>query len=358
MNKKNWFFGGFLLLVVFSIRLFSAYPILIEQYYSTGIYPYISLFFRSLTGWTFISMGDIVYGLTGAWLIWKGIRAIKAIHATRFTRPYVAKKTLITLQRMLLIYIIFNLCWGLNYNRVGIAEQLDLKMDKYTTQELKSVNEVLLQKINACKTAIAKDSGTVLKSDEIFKRSIAAYSEAEKKYPFLYYQQPSVKSALWGWLGNYIGFNGYYNPFTGEAQVNTTIPKFLQPFTTCHEIAHQLGYAKENEANFVGYLSATASKDSFWLYSTYLDMFLYADRNLYAVDSTEAKLLANQLLPAVKADLRYLRAFNLSHMNAVEPIIKWVYGKYLQSNQQPNGVLTYDQVTAFLIAYHKKFGDL
>jgi hypothetical protein len=79
---------------------------------------------------------------------------------------------------------------------------------------------------------------------------------------------------LWGWLGNYVGFTGYYNPFTGEAQVNTTVPKFLQPFTASHEVAHQLGYAKEMEANFVGYLAASHSTDTLFRYSVYLDLFL------------------------------------------------------------------------------------
>ena len=49
-------------------------------------------------------------------------------------------------------------------------------------------------------------------------------------------------------------FLGYYNPFTGEAQVNTNVPAFVIPFTTCHEMAHQIGYASESEASFVGFL--------------------------------------------------------------------------------------------------------
>ncbi len=48
-----------------------------------------------------------------------------------------------------------------------------------------------------------------------------------------------------------LGVTGYLNPFTNEAQVNTTVPAFLQPFMTCHEIAHQLGFAPEEDANFV-----------------------------------------------------------------------------------------------------------
>jgi hypothetical protein len=35
-----------------------------------------------------------------------------------------------------------------------------------------------------------------------------------------------------------------------------------------------------------------------------------------------------------------------------------MYGKYLQNNQQPSGILSYDEVTGLLIAYYKKNGTL
>ena len=155
-----------------------------------------------------------------------------------------------------------------------------------------------------------------------------------------------------------MGFSGYYNPFSGEAQVNTTIPAFLLPFTTCHEMAHQLGYAKEMEANFVGYLTATASKDTFFRYSSYLDLFLYATREVGIYDSTYAKASIKQLLPEVKQDLLEERKFWMRHQNPVEPVIRWLYGNYLKANQQPRGMQSYNEVTADLIAYYKKFGKI
>lgn len=163
---------------------------------------------------------------------------------------------------------------------------------------------------------------------------------------------------MWGKLGNYAGFTGYYNPFTGEAQLNTTIPKFLQPYTACHEVAHQLGYAKENEANFVGFLAAVASEDTLFHYSVYLDMFTYANRNLFETDSVAAKLYRKELIPAVQEDIKEWIAFNRKHRSLLEPAYRWMYGKFLQSNQQPGGIRSYSEVTGFLIAYYKKFGRI
>ena len=185
-----------------------------------------------------------------------------------------------------------------------------------------------------------------------------AYTRLPSFYPFLKYQPVSVKPSVWSWLGNYMGFTGYYNVFTGEAQVNTLVPKFLQPFTTCHEVAHQLGYAKEMEANFVAYLAATASQDTLLHYSVYLDMFMYSNRNLFMSDSVAAKEFIEILIPAVKDDLKEWRTFNKKHRNPIEPVFRWVYGKYLEGNQQPQGVFSYDEVTGFIIAYYKKYGRI
>jgi hypothetical protein len=185
-----------------------------------------------------------------------------------------------------------------------------------------------------------------------------AYRAAEKIYPFLRYQPVSLKPSIWSWVGNYMGFTGYYNPFTGEAQVNTLVPKFLQPFTTCHEVAHQLGYAKEMEANFVSYLAATTSQDTLLQYSVYLDLFMYSNRNLFEIDSLVAKEYRKQLIPAVQSDLKEWKAFNKKYRNPVEPLFRWVYGKYLERNQQPQGVLSYDEVTSFIIAWYRKYGKI
>jgi hypothetical protein len=357
-NKKRWGLWILLLTIVVLIRLFSASPFRAEAWYSTGLYPNWAIFLRSLTGWLPFSLGDLLYGLTGAWLLYKLVRAINAVGKKKVTLQFMLTKFSNAVLILVIIYIVFNLFWGINYNRRGIASQLALPIEKYSTADLRTLNTVLLQKINDCKTASLRSGNLVVTTKAIFEGAVEAYGEAHKKYPFIQYTAKNVKTSIWGWLGNYAGFTGYYNPFTGEAQVNTTVPTFLQPYITCHEIGHQLGYAKENEANFVGYLSATASKDSAFLYSAYLDLFLYADRNLYNVDSATARSLARQLLPAVKADLKELSDFNRRHQNPFEPVIRWMYGKYLQNNQQPSGILSYDEVTGLLIAYYKKYGTL
>jgi hypothetical protein len=356
--KKRLLFIGILLVLAIIIRLYAANAARVENGYSNGIYGGVVGVLRQLFGWIPFSAGDIIYGLFGIWVIWKLGKLISLAYRKKATRSGFIEGCLKTITFFLLLYILFNALWGINYNRKGIAYQLNLKMDKYSLDDLKNINGLLISKVNASKQSLINSKTTYPSYTQMFLKVEENYALIDSVYPFLQYRNQSIKPSLWGWLGNYVGFLGYYNPFTGEAQVNTSVPKFSQPFTACHEVAHQLGYAKEMEANFVGFLAASASPDTLFQYSVYLDLFLYSNRNLFNSDSAAASAYAKQLLPQIKDDLKEWRAFNLRHKNPVEPIIRWMYGKYLESNQQPQGMLSYDEVTSFLIAYYKKYGKI
>jgi hypothetical protein len=257
---------------------------------------------------------------------------------------------------ILWVYILFNALWGLNYNRLGIKYQLQLEPAKYTAGDLKGITQELIAKVNESRKGL--DGKNYPSNTTIFAQAKEAYDSARKQYPFLDYRIESVKSSLYGFLGNYLGFLGYYNPFTGEAQVNVTVPRFAVPFTTCHEMAHQLGYGNEDEANFAGYLAAKSSKENSFRYSVYFELFAYANRELYMRDSIAAKANYKLLDTLVKKDIADYRKFLREHQNPIEPFITLLYGNYLKANNQPHGIETYDQVVSWLINYKKKFGTL
>ncbi len=356
--RKSQLVTPVLAAIALFIHIYSNDSSRVENQYATGIYPAIGRFLRYLFGWLPFSLGDVLYGLISIWLIWKIVKGIKALFKKQVTRQGFSKAALKTFHIVLITYILFNAFWGINYNRIGITDQLQLKIEKYELADLRMINELLIEKTNAAKQSLVKRNIQYPSNSQLFSLVQEAYQKAESVYPFLHYHPVSLKPSVWSWLGNYMGFTGYYIPFTGEAQVNTLVPKFLQPFTTSHEVAHQLGYAKEMEANFVGYLAVSASRDTLLLYSVYLDLFMYCNRNLFMSDSVAAKALGKQLIPAVKADLKEWKAFNKKYRNPIEPVFRWIYGKYLEGNQQPQGILSYDEVTGFIIAWYKKYGEI
>ena len=351
----KWVAAFFFVLI---IKLFSANKIWVETFYTNTFYSFFSKIQRIIFGWISFSLGDILYLIAGGWLLLKVIRNLRMLFRRELTGKLVLQKLLHIIFALIIIYIVFNVFWGINYNRKGIAYQLQLTQLKYDTADLKTLQNLLLAKVNDTKMSVIRHNESFPSKRDLFKRAKISYENAEKEFPFLHYKDLSVKPSLYGWLGNYLGFTGYYNPFTGEAQVDTTVPKFLQPYIATHEMAHQLGYAKENEANFVGYLAAINSPDSLFLYSTYFDLFLYTTGEVYYFDSISAKEARQKLNPFVKKDIEELKQFDLSHRSVIEPAITWLYGKFLKLNEQPKGMRSYDAVVGTLIAYYKKYGKI
>lgn len=347
-----------LVIVIAIIKIFSNNLSWVENLYAEKFYNIFSSLLRSVFGWLPFSVGDIIYCVAISWLIWKFCRFFFKLFKKQINKKCVLNTGYQMLIISMIIYIIFNIFWGINYNRQPIAKQLNLQIEKPDSQNLKFIEILLVKKLNESKQVLIKQRASYPTNKELFKRAFACYRETNKAFSFLDYKHTSVKSSMFGRLGNYFGFTGYYNPFTGEAQMNTTVPKFILPYTTTHEMAHQLGYAKEEEANFGGYLAATSSTDTLFHYSAYFDLFLYANSKLYFVDSNFTKSAVAQLIPEVKADIKEWRSFLVEHKNPLEPIIRWAYGNYLRANHQPKGMGSYDEVIADLIAFYKKYGKI
>lgn len=363
MSAKSYFKKNTnILLVIFGlivfIKLFSLNKNWVEDFYALKFYPFLSKILRILFGWIPFSFGDLLYFLAGCWVMWKIIKNVRFFIRKDLSRKTALRKCIKLVLIFAFIYIVFNIFWGINYNRRGIAYQLQLTRLPYDTTDLVMLQNLLLQKVNATKISAMREKANYPVKSDLFKRAQNCYDQANNKYPFLQYKCLSVKSSFYGWLGNYLGFTGYYNPFTGEAQVNTTVPPFLEPYITTHEMAHQLGYAKENEANFVGYLAAVNSSDTLFHYSAYFDLFLYANREVYYFDSLSSIKALRLLNPGVKNDILELKQFDLDHRSFIEPGITWLYGNFLKLNQQPQGMHSYNAVVGMLIAYYKKYGKI
>jgi hypothetical protein len=347
-----------LILLIIGIKIFSSNQLWVEHIYSCAFYMYASKILRIIFGWIPFSVGDILYFFAFCWIAWKIFKNVRGLFIKQFNLRDGLQKTLNLFFLLGVIYIIFYIFWGLNYDRKGIAFQLQLKPHLYDTTDLFILQNILLQKVNASKIAVTKNRESYPSTAVLISKAKKSYDAAHTKYPFLKYEITSVKSSFYGKIGNYMGFTGYYNPFTGEAQVNTTVPQMLRPYIATHEIAHQLGYAKENEANFVGYLAAVNSPDTLFHYSAYLDLFLYTNREIYYFDSSASEKNLDKLNPEVKKDIQELRQFNEAHQSYIEPFISWLYGNYLKLNNQPKGLHSYNAVVGMLIAYYKKFGTI
>ncbi len=354
--KKRLIYLSILVILLISLFALAGNKVWIENNYTYGFYPPLARTLRLIFGWIPFSIGDVFYGGLFLWLLYKLFRNGYLLFQKRVTWHIIFRKLSKVFIIIFLAYGVFLVLWGLNYSRKGIAFQLHLQEPKYDTMQLLKLQDMMVNRVNETKSLT--DSLTRLSAKEIYAKAVIAYREAQKVFPFLDYKNTSIKTSLYGSWGNYFGFTGYYNPFSGEAQVNATVPKFLLPAITVHEMAHQVGYAKEMEANFVGFLVGSHSSDPSFRYSAYLDVLVYTNVQVRVFDTTSANNALKRLSPAVKSDLREWSQFSMAHRSIFEPAVRWVYGKFLKINNQPLGILSYDQVTSLVISYYQKMGLL
>ena len=367
LSGQLWVKLGILFSVALAISLFSLFPEQVERIYSVGIYPGLSSMLRIFTKWIPFSLGDILYIWLVFFLLIKTIKGGVKLYLKQYTRIDFIHFLFKAGRTLLWIYIIFKLAWGLNYDRLGIAYQLKIPKKAYTKEEVTELTHQLIDKLNECRRQI-KD--TVLQSpalDTIFREAHRSFGTASNELAFLNYRNRSVKASLFSGIGDYLGFSGYYNPFTGEAQVRSDIPRVLIPYIACHEMAHQLGYASESEANFVGYLAASVSNDVYFRYSVYNDLFSYAQSQEIILYGKEKDFKAfesvfqynrTHLDSLVRKDRKEIREFFHKRRNRISPAVSSMYDQYLKMNKQLAGVNSYDEVIGWLIAYQKKYGKL
>lgn len=324
----------------------------IERYYSTGIYPYISGFFRVLFGWIPFSMGDLIYTslllLALTYLYNKGRSLIK--NKLRFIRDIAIVLSI--------AYFTFHIMWGFNYYREPIATKFELE-ETNDYQELVAFTRQLIKKTNNLQTSITKDTamGVTISytHKEQFQKTLKGYEQLSKKHPFLNYQQPSIKTSLFSKVLTYMGYAGYLNPFTNEAQVNGLLPDFRFPVVTGHEIGHQLGYSAENETNFIGYLVTANNEDVYFKYTAAAYALGYCLNDVRRGDPEIFDKLISELNGGVKLNFQEMSAFWNQYENPLEPVFKSIFNSFLKANNQSRGIQSYNAVVSLLIAYHKEY---
>src|SRR5437868_12379437 len=183
-KQKTWII---LVATAIIIKIFSLFPPLVERYYSEGIYPFISTVQRILFGWLPISIGDIFYGAVVMWLIISVVRLVRSIIKKQFTRSLLLRMGIRIVRVCLWVYIIFNILWGLNYNRLGIGGQLQLKPSAYSVMELQAVLNLAIDKLNVTADSALHERPLLKSKQYVFKEGNAAYRGLYNSVPFLEY---------------------------------------------------------------------------------------------------------------------------------------------------------------------------
>lgn len=323
---------------------------------------------REVVGAIPFAIGEWVYFILIILLIYNIIQWLLNIK-NKINQPFFWKNVLYSWsRRFAILYVLFELVWGLNYQKNSPAMDFGLQVpSQYTEAQMDSLSLNYIGQLNETRANLDSLTPNELTPNEmshplfdsVITRAIKAYRLAALTYPFLEYTHPNIKRATYPRLGDKVGYLAFYQPLTTEAIIRGDLPFYTLPFTICHEMAHQLGYASESEANFIAYQVALTSEEPLFKYSMLLQMFTYSQQAQLALiakrnDFDAWKKIAarnKQLLsPLVIEDRKKIRAFFQERMGERIPGTEKLYDQFLIWNQQAKGIESYNDVLLWALA--------
>ncbi len=333
----------------------------IEKYYSNGFYKVLAQVISTITGIFPFSTAE--FALLALVLL---VPVFLIITAKKIIAEKGAKSRLMVLLAALLnvaaafsvAYFVLVTMWTMNYNRLPFADIAGLKTEKATVSDLAEVCEYLAQQANMLREQVTEDENGLMTVEggytSVFSRAVKGYEAASSDFPELKGSYGRPKPVILSRLMSYTGIEGVYCPFTAEANVNINIPLSSLPATTCHEMAHQRGFAREDEANFIAYLTCSLHPDPDFQYSGTLLALIHSMNALYRHNRSEYGRIVKQYSPGVLRDLRNEILYWEQYEGPVEEISNKVNDAYLKANKQQEGVHSYGRMVDLLIASYKK----
>ena len=256
---------------------------------------------------------------------------------------------------LILTSYIFTL--GIGYRTTPIGERLNIESPEHISpEELYSVARRLRDEVNSLSSEIRYEGGVSVMPysvRELSDKLCSSFDKLNEEYPFIKSFDSRVKPVLFSTVMSDAGITGIYSFFTGEANVNVEYPQYNLPYVAAHEMSHQRGVSRENEANFIAFLVCIGSTDPFIRYSGYLSMYEYIASWLYRADEELYFELAAGLDESAVDDIRASRAVTAEHSDSLlGKLNDKANDAYLKLNGT-EGVVSYGYVVRLAVGYYR-----
>lgn len=254
----------------------------------------------------------------------------------------------------------FVLCFGIAYKGTSLDNKLELNNQTVSPEELYETADHLMDKINVLADEIQfSDSGfSVMPYSfaEMNSKLLDAYDKFCSEYSFMNNFRSRLKPIMLSEPMSYTHITGVYTFFTGESNLNVNFPDYTIPYTAAHELAHQRGIAREDEANMVAFLVCIGSDDPYIQYSAYVNVYEYVSSALYkASKDLYKKVDKNMDSFVLKEQIAYSKFFDKYEKSVASVVTGAVNDVYLKA-QGTVGKKSYGMVVDLTVAYYKKLG--
>ena len=348
---KHWW--GYLVAAIFAAmswvlsQLGEKYSQLIDM-----VYPYVTRTVQSmLCQWT--GTVDV--------LVWQiGVIALVVLALALLVVVILFKGSVIRYVGWVLALVSFGYflnagIYGLNYYAGPLSDDIRMEVQDYTQHDLELAAAFYRDRANELAGQIGRDPyGDVIfdSFEELAQDAAVGFRNLTKNRSYSVFagDLSPVKELGWSDMYTSMGITGFTAFLTGEAAVNPQIPATTLPFTMCHEMAHRMCIAREDDANFAAFLACEANEDIQFRYSAYFMAFRYCYNALASVDSAAASVVRADCSQELLHDMESYSAFFRSNRNeTATKVADTVNDTYLKASGDEEGIASYGQVCDQLV---------
>lgn len=345
----------FLPLGIFLSFLASHFPVFVENIYSNKINKFIRQILSIISGILPFSLGEVIaISSLIAILYYLSYTVFKLFKSTYHRKKLLINFFLNCFAILGVIYIVFLFDWGFNYYRLPFSTIAKYDTRPASVKELGDLCEDLTNKANDLRNKVKENNKGIVYipggRKGILSHILLGYKSIASVYPELggIYGRP--KGIFLSKILSYEGISGIYFPFTGEPNLNIEIPDSMIPSTLCHEMAHQRGFAREDEANFISYLVCNKNPDVNFEYSGTLLALINSMDALSSYDYTRFTKLYTKYSKGVLRDIQFINDFWSKYEGPIQKISNNINNAYLKANMQKDGVYSYGRMVDLLIS--------
>lgn len=252
------------------------------------------------------------------------------------------------------LFFAFVALWGLNHFGPSISDRVGLAVTQYSKEQLAAAAGYMADQATLWADQVPREADGSMTTDFVAwaKQANTGYDVLAQENGFFAGSKAPVKKLLSGRLFSYMGFTGIFIAYTGESNVNPETFSASLPFTMCHELAHRLTVAAEDEANFCAFLACLENPDPAFQYSGWYSAFVYTYNALYAADRTLAAQVWERAGETLRQDCSRANAHYDQFEGQVQEVAQKANDTYLKVFKEESGVQSYGEVADLLIAWY------
>jgi hypothetical protein len=331
---------------------------LCSERFSDFFNRYISSVVRAvlayITNWIPFSFAEFFILLIPVWVILISRAVLK--HFGDTWRETLSASVCV-LSALAIIFSTFTLGFASAYRGSTLDKKLGLERADVSAEELYATALILTENIKSevGNVSYGADGFSVMPygKAEMNDKLLDAFETTSDKHQFIQRLNSRIKPVMISKAMSYTHITGIYTFFTGEANLNVDFPDYTLPYTAAHELSHQRGIAREDEANFVAYLVCSSSEDSYIRYTANLNLYEYVMSALASADY-DLYLKAYARLPlCVKNELAAYSQFFDQYKDSTASEVSEAVNNTFLTMHGTEGTRSYGMVVDLAVAYYK-----